>query len=130
VTPVAKALPFFPARDEDDPAERAALNAAAHRLLEDALQGDELHAARVSMAERRLREGFTALEEAERRLDAADDRATLAPIYHQAVSAYEEISRQHPAQAKRVYRDLQGIPKGRRVAQEARQASCSTTSAH
>ena len=51
------------------------------------------------MAERRLCEALTALEEAERRLDAADNLATLASIYHQAVTAYEDISRQHPMQA-------------------------------
>jgi hypothetical protein len=68
-------------------------------LLEDAIQGDELHAARLSMAERRLREVFTALGEAERWLEAANDRATVASPYHQAVSAYEEISPQHPTQA-------------------------------
>jgi hypothetical protein len=99
VTPASKILPFLPARRGDGPAERSALDTAAERLLKDSLQGDELHAARVKMAERRLCEAFIALEEAERRLDAADNLATLASIYHQAVTAYEEISRQHPMQA-------------------------------
>jgi hypothetical protein len=93
VAPAGKVLPFVPAGRCDNPAERTALDAAAERMLDGALQGDELHAARVRLAERRVREVFTALEEAERRQDSPRRLAKLELVYHHALVAYAALDR-------------------------------------
>jgi len=50
-------------------------------------------AARLRLAERRVREAFSALEEAERR-DAAPHRlVSVASIYHQELTVYEALCR-------------------------------------
>jgi hypothetical protein len=91
VAPAGKVLPFLPARRDDDPAELAALDAAAERLLHETVPGDEFHAARVRLAERRLREAFIALEQAEWRNDIRQQLARLKKHYQQALTAYEAI---------------------------------------
>jgi hypothetical protein len=91
VAPVGKILPFLPAGRCDDPAVRTTLDAAAERMLDGALHGDELHAARVQLAERRVREAFTALEEAERCDDSPRRLAKLEVVFHQALEVYAAL---------------------------------------
>jgi hypothetical protein len=92
MAPAGKVLPFLPVRGDDDPAERTALDAVAERMLDGALYGNELHAARVQLAERRIREAFTALEEAERCEDSPRRLAKLEVVFHQALEVYTALS--------------------------------------
>jgi len=92
VAPMAKALPFLPAHRDDDPEERSALDAAAECLWQDkqeAVPHSELDAARVRLAERRLREAFTKLEAAECRNETPKQLTWLETLYLQTLSAYE-----------------------------------------
>jgi hypothetical protein len=91
VVPIGKVLPFVPARQDDGAAEHAALDAAAERILQETVAADELRNARVRLAERRLREAFTALEDAEWRNDTPKQLAQLKAFYQQALTAYETI---------------------------------------
>jgi hypothetical protein len=89
VAPVAKVLPFLTSRRDDDPAGRAVLDAEAERILQESVEGDELHLARVRLAEQRLREAFTTLEQAEWRNDGPKQLARLKALYQQALTSYE-----------------------------------------
>jgi hypothetical protein len=89
VAPSGKVLPFFPRYCGDDLSACATLDALAERMLQDALHGDELQAARLRLAERRVREAFIALEEAERRDDALDRLARCRSTYHRELANYE-----------------------------------------
>jgi hypothetical protein len=91
VAPAGKVLPYLPARGDHDPAERAALDAAAESILQETAHGHDLQAARVRLAERRVREAFTALEEAERRDDAPDQLARCESTYRQELVSYEAL---------------------------------------
>jgi hypothetical protein len=68
-----------------------ALDAAAEQILHGTLQGNEVQAARKRLAERRLREAFTALEQAKLRNDTSKQLARLETLYQQALIAYEAI---------------------------------------
>lgn len=91
VAPVSKVLPFLPARHRDNSAERAAIDTAAEKVLGDEGTADELRTARMRLVEQRLREAFTAIEEAERRKDTADRLAQLEARYLQVLAAYEAV---------------------------------------
>jgi hypothetical protein len=96
VAPVGKVLPFQPACRDPDPAEHAALDAAAECILQDrkeAVPPDELDAARGRLAERRLREAFTALEAAEWRNETSRRLGRLKTLYRQALTSYEATQR-------------------------------------
>jgi len=93
VASAGKVLPFLPVCSDDDPAERTALDAAAERMLDGALHGDALRAARVRLAERRLHEALAALEEAERHPVVPHHLAKPEGIYHEALSAYKTLGR-------------------------------------
>jgi hypothetical protein len=93
VLPAAKLLPSLPAHCQDDSAARASLDMAAEALLSDEIHGDELLAARVHLVDWRLREAFTALEEAERRQDPPRHLAKIEAAYHKALRGYEALDR-------------------------------------
>jgi hypothetical protein len=94
VAPAGKILPSLPAHRDDDPAPDAGLDGAAECILQETVQGDELHAVRVRLAERRLREAFIALEQAEWRDDSPRCLDHLKTDYQWALTAYEVLSRQ------------------------------------
>jgi hypothetical protein len=93
VAPAGKVLPFLPAVRQGDSAECVAIDTMGDLMLENSIQGEELRTARVRLAEQRLREAFTALEEAEWREDMLKNCARLKVHYQQALAAYEEICR-------------------------------------
>jgi hypothetical protein len=99
VAPAGKVLPFLPASNGDNAVERRALDTAAEGILGNALHSEELHAARTHLAERRLREAFTALEQAEWRNDTPKRLARLRTIYDQALTAYGAVSRRFSMRA-------------------------------
>jgi hypothetical protein len=93
VAPAGKVLPFLPASHRDNPAERAAVDTAAEIVLGDEGTANELHAARVRLVEHRLREAFTAIEDAKRREVTVDRLAQAEARYHLALTAYEAVCR-------------------------------------
>jgi hypothetical protein len=90
VAPAGKILPFLPAGPDDALAERAALD-AAEQILHGTLQGNKVQAARKRLAEWRLREAFTALEQAKLCDDTPKRLARLETLYQQALVTYEAI---------------------------------------
>jgi hypothetical protein len=71
-----------------------AVDAAAEVVLQGAMSPDQLSAARLRLAEQRMREAFIVLEAAERHLDAQPKLDRLASIYDQALAAYTSLSQE------------------------------------
>jgi hypothetical protein len=97
VAQAGKVLPFAAGHHEDDPVKRVAVDAAAEDILDDSIQDGDLGAMRMRLAEWRLHEALSALEEAERRLDTSAQIAPLMSDYHAALAAYEAICRLSPS---------------------------------
>jgi len=100
VAPAGKILPFLQAHRSDDPAKRAALDAAAERLLWSEGHGDEMHEARVRLAERRLHETLLVLDQAEVVDAPAWKRGGLEDAYVQEMKAYERLLRRDDGSSK------------------------------
>jgi hypothetical protein len=100
VAPAGKILPFLQAHPFDDPAKRVALDAAAERLLWSEGHGDEMHEARVRLAERRLHENLLALDQAEVVDASAWKRGGLEDAYAQDMKAYERLLRREDGSSK------------------------------
>jgi hypothetical protein len=83
VAPAGKVLPFLPVPRYDDPAERAALDAAAEHLLRNDAWGGELRDARVRLAEWRVREAALALDQVDLITPIASERRRLENAYSQ-----------------------------------------------
>jgi hypothetical protein len=66
---------------------------AAERVLRGDGRGDELHTARLQLAERRLHDALTALEDAERRDNAPEGLRQLEATYRQELICYEALCR-------------------------------------
>jgi len=90
VAPAGKVLPFAPKRRQEDAAERAALDAAAEAVLGEDTPTDELRAARMLLAERRLRETLSVLEDAEC-LCGSPQLEKLELNYQQALASYQVL---------------------------------------
>jgi hypothetical protein len=84
-------LPFLPAWNNDAPTKTAALDIAADAVLEDDTPPDELCAARVRLAEHRMREALIALEEAGLHEASAQVVARLEQLYAREVAAHEHL---------------------------------------
>jgi hypothetical protein len=85
-------LPEPPAPPGSQEAEALrVLDVAGEMALQDEVPADELHAARLRLGERRLREAFTTLEAAEWRHDTLQQLAKLKTHYQQALTAYETV---------------------------------------
>ena len=92
VAPVGKVFPFLPVWSTDHSADGATLDTAAEAALEDTMSpGDDLHTARVRLAERRMQEALLALEEAGLREAPAHKVARLEQIYAQELAAYRAV---------------------------------------
>jgi hypothetical protein len=89
VAPAEKILPFLPATISEDPTEPEAVDAAAEAALHCDMPTDELRAARLRLAERRMAEALLALEEAGLRGDSAHELARLEQVYAQELAGYE-----------------------------------------
>ncbi len=100
VASVGKVLPLLPIHRDDDPAEQCALDVAAERILQETAQGDELLAARIRLAERRLREALLALDQAEVVNAPAWKRGGLEDAYGQEMKAYERLLRRDDGSSK------------------------------
>jgi hypothetical protein len=86
----------LPARDQDDPDERAAIDAAAESVFEGGIQGYDVHAVRVRLAERRLHEALVAFEHASLCTASGRELARLEKLFAAAVAQYELLSRHMP----------------------------------
>jgi hypothetical protein len=91
VAPVAKVLPFLPAWSNDHGAEGAALDRAGEVLFGGESPADELRAARVQLAEGRMREALHALDEAGMHGSPAHEVARLELVYAHDRAAYEQL---------------------------------------
>jgi len=93
VVPAGKVLPFLPERDEDNSAKRAALDVAAERMLQDDAPADELSAARLRLAEQRMAEALSALDQAGLHDNPASELMQLKDFYAHELAAYEAAAR-------------------------------------
>jgi hypothetical protein len=91
VAPAEKVLPFFPVQVNEALEQLKAVDVAAEVVLQGKMPPGELGAARLRLAEHRLREAFIDLEVAERHMDAQPNLDRLASIYDQALAAYMSL---------------------------------------
>jgi hypothetical protein len=96
VTPADKVLPVLPTWSNDDPVAGAVLDAAVETVFAGDSLTDELHIARVRLAERRMAEALLALEQAGLSQVSAHEVAQLEQIYAQELTAYRAVMRLEP----------------------------------
>jgi hypothetical protein len=97
VAPMSPMLPHPPALPcGQDKVSLAEIDQAAEAAFQDDMPADELHRARVHVAERWLVEALVALEDAEWRGDIPSAQERFGETYSQALRVYQRLMRPTP----------------------------------